>query len=86
LVFIVGDPTSLLIENGKGGRFSQSVIRELGFNPYPIHPLDGPSQRGTWKTCSVRSDVGSSSLDAQAASPDPVREGLGEAPQKRPLP
>lgn len=30
--------------------------------------------------------VGSSSFDAEADSPDPVHEGLGEAPQKKPIP
>ena len=41
----------------EGGRFSQAIIRETGFNSNPSHSQDGPTPEWLWKAFITNSYV-----------------------------
>ena len=82
----IGSTDLLNVEDGQGGRFSQTTLQEPGFNSHPSHPLEGAASRRSGEARDLRSHVGPESPDAPPAAADPVHEGPGQATQARTLP
>jgi hypothetical protein len=49
----LGEPYSVILRRDEGSRFSQTVVREPGFNPHPSHPLEGTPHGRPWKARDV---------------------------------
>ena len=82
----IGSTDLLNVEDGQGGRFSQTTLQEPGFNTDQSHPLEGAASRRSGEARDLRSHVGPEGPDAPPAAADPVREGPGQAAQARTLP
>jgi len=81
----LGEPYSIILRRDEGGRFSQATVREPRFNPYPSHPMDGPTHRRPRKTGGVRPGVGPKGSDAPPAGADTLCQGPSQAPQEESL-
>ena len=68
-----------------GGRFSQAVVREPGFNSHPSHPPERAPQVRHGKARGISARVGSEGAYAPPTGADPLRQGSGEAPQEEPV-